>query len=359
MDRSRITLGAVATAAITGFVSSCGPTAPGEQVGVATSAYTFPNDQTAFDFFRGKGLTAAQAAGVVGNLDQESGVDPTAIQYGGGPGRGIAQWSTGGRWDSDTSDNATWYAAQQGEDVWSLTLQLEFVWYELTTFSSYGLAALQAATDVTAATVAFEDDFEMCGSCDESARVTYAQTVLAAFGSDPVDAGPPLDASTADGAVGTSCVVTTTGEQGVCMDTAACAALSGHTSTPGYCPGAASIECCTSTGDAGSSHHDAAAPHHDAGERDAVAPEPDAGEHDAATRAGADSGPDASPSRIADAGRDATGVQNSTTGGGSGGCSAAPEGTDGRTGWFAFVAFGLAVAAPRRARARRSSDCAR
>jgi len=41
-------------------------------------------------------------------------VIPTAVQYGGGPGRGIAQWSVGGRWDSSHNDNMTWYANAHG-----------------------------------------------------------------------------------------------------------------------------------------------------------------------------------------------------------------------------------------------------
>src|SRR5262245_59249479 len=65
----------------------------------------FANDFAAFTFFVSKGLTPIQAAGIVGNLDQESGVDPNSVQYGGGPGRGIAQWSVGGRWDTSTNDN--------------------------------------------------------------------------------------------------------------------------------------------------------------------------------------------------------------------------------------------------------------
>ncbi|HSQ66444.1 MAG TPA: phage tail tip lysozyme [Polyangiaceae bacterium] len=145
-------------------------------------AALFGNDQSAYDFFVGKGLTSFQAAGIVGNLDQESGVSPTAVQQG-GPGRGIAQWSTGGRWDTDSGDNAVWYAGKQGLSVWSLQLQLEFIWYELQNISYYGLAALKATTNVTDATVAFETDFEGCGTCLQSTRVSYAKSVLAAYGS--------------------------------------------------------------------------------------------------------------------------------------------------------------------------------
>jgi MYXO-CTERM domain-containing protein len=147
-----------------------------------TESALFTNDQAAFNFFVGKGLTSFQSAGIVGNLDMESGVNPNAVQQG-GPGRGIAQWSVGGRWDTSNNDNATAYASKQGESVWSLQLQLEFIWYELTTFSAYGLSALKATTNVTDATVAFETDFERCGSCAQSSRVKYAQAVLNAYGS--------------------------------------------------------------------------------------------------------------------------------------------------------------------------------
>jgi MYXO-CTERM domain-containing protein len=156
---------------------------PGEDVSQAGAAVSpSPNDQAAFDYFIGKGLTSIQAAGIVGNLDQESQVDPTAVQAG-GPGRGIAQWSVGGRWDTDANDNVLSYASTQGESSTSLTLQLEFIWYELTTFSGYGLSELRAATNVTDATVAFETYYEGCGECDQSTRIAYAQDALDAYGS--------------------------------------------------------------------------------------------------------------------------------------------------------------------------------
>jgi hypothetical protein len=140
------------------------------------------NDKTAFDFFVGKGLTDVQAAGIVGNLDQESEMDPTIWQIGGGPGRGIAQWSAGERWDVSSQDNVKWYAGQKGEDIYSLNLQLEFIWYELTNIG-YGYSQLRAATDVTSATLAFQDYYEICDACNPSNRIAHAQAALAAFGS--------------------------------------------------------------------------------------------------------------------------------------------------------------------------------
>jgi hypothetical protein len=146
----------------------------------------FANDKAAFDFFIAKGLTNYQAAGIVGNLDQESGVNPSSVQSG-GPGRGIAQWSVGGRWDTSANDNVAAYAAQQAESMTSLNLQLEFIWYELTTIG-YGYSDLKATTNVTDATIAFMDKYEICGDCLSSQRVAYAQDVLAAYGQIPYGA---------------------------------------------------------------------------------------------------------------------------------------------------------------------------
>jgi Phage tail lysozyme len=145
------------------------------------------NEQTAFNYFVSKGLTKAQAAGIVGNLIQESSVVPTAVQYGGGPGRGIAQWSVGGRWDSGT-DSVVHYANARGLSRWALNTQLAFIWYELTNYG-YGYASLRAATNVTDATVAFEVHYEICGACNQSGRIAYAKQVLAAYGGTSGGAG--------------------------------------------------------------------------------------------------------------------------------------------------------------------------
>ncbi len=172
-----------------GVAGCAGPPAVVEGENAEALGTAFANDQPAYDFFVQKGLTSFQAAGIVGNLDQESGVDPTIAQFGGGPGRGIAQWSVGGRWDTSTNDNVVWYAGVQGEGAKTLNLQLEFIWYELTTFG-YGYSQLKATTNVTDATVVFMDKYEICGTCDQSQRVAYAQAVLNAYG-----AAPPYQAS--------------------------------------------------------------------------------------------------------------------------------------------------------------------
>jgi Phage tail lysozyme len=155
-------------------------------IGDSPAGAVFPNDQTAFDYFVQQGLTTVQAAAIVGNFDQESGDSPTSVQSG-GPGRGIAQWGTGGRWDTSVNDNVLWYAALQGESPWSLSAQLQFTWYELTNIG-YGYSALQGATTIDSATVIFQNDFEKCGACDTSNRESYAQAVYNAYASSP----PPV-----------------------------------------------------------------------------------------------------------------------------------------------------------------------
>jgi len=156
--------------------------ATSEDEQAATTA--FANDQVAFDYFIMRGLTNFQAAGIVGNLDQESGVNPNSVQAG-GPGRGIAQWSVGERWDSTSGgNNVLAFAAAHNQDPHALALQLDFIWHELST-EHYGLPELQATTNVTDATVVFMTKYEICGSCVQTQRVSYAKSVLAAYGAIP------------------------------------------------------------------------------------------------------------------------------------------------------------------------------
>lgn len=158
-------------AAITAPTAVAKPTDPGH----SAAQIIRENEEIAFNYFVGKGLTPIQAAGVIGNLDQESYMDPTIHQIGGGPGRGLAQWSAGGRWDTYPGDNLVEFANNAGVDRYNLQIQLDFIWYELTEFSYYGLAQLRAATTIEAAVIAFQDKYEGCGTCHTDRRIAYAQ----------------------------------------------------------------------------------------------------------------------------------------------------------------------------------------
>jgi hypothetical protein len=185
-------LAPVAVSFLATFAAACGgaPAASTEDESASTSEAISANEEAAYKFFVAKGLKSYQAAGIVGNLIQESSVSPTISQYGGGPGRGIAQWSEGGRWNASHDDNVAWYAAREGQSMYSLDLQLEFVWYELTTFSGYGLAELRSSPTIDDATIAFETRFEGCGECDPSNRIQYAQEVLDEYGKETTTTAP-------------------------------------------------------------------------------------------------------------------------------------------------------------------------
>src|SRR3954471_14280823 len=102
---------------------------------------------------------------------------------------GIAQWSEGGRWDTDSRDNLAPYAGLSGRSRYGLTAQLDFTWYELTTYSGYGLASLRSSTTVDSATTVFMQKFERCGTCATTQRIAYANDVLRRYGSGGTGGG--------------------------------------------------------------------------------------------------------------------------------------------------------------------------
>jgi hypothetical protein len=112
------------------------------------------NAAVAYDFLVGKGLSCEQAAGVIGNLQLESGLNPRleAMDTNNKMSRGIAMWQPP-RWQNLLTFSA-------GRDPWALSTQLEFLWYELQSDPSLGLAPLSASTSVADATVVFQNKFE-------------------------------------------------------------------------------------------------------------------------------------------------------------------------------------------------------
>nr|HEX4318246.1 phage tail tip lysozyme [Kofleriaceae bacterium] len=156
------------------------------------------NIHTAFVYFVDRGLTKRQAAGIVGNLMQESQVNPRAVEPG-GPGRGIAQWSVGGRWDRSSGDNVTEYANNHHENRWTLGTQLAFTWHELASFPTYGLHDLRSRTTIAGATIAFMSDFERCGDCLSSQRIAYAHEVFDAYAKTTASAADDAADSDQDG----------------------------------------------------------------------------------------------------------------------------------------------------------------
>jgi len=129
--------------------------------------------QAVWQFFTGKGYSPAATAGIMGNMEQESGMRPDIIQGNGrGPAAGICQW------ENYNTKSARWkdmnaHAQSKGKDWKDLQSQLEFIDIELQGKSpgdNYtstllkknwgGYEGFKAITDYKKATEAFEKSFE-------------------------------------------------------------------------------------------------------------------------------------------------------------------------------------------------------
>ncbi|VIO73905.1 hypothetical protein CI41S_40140 [Bradyrhizobium ivorense] len=152
------------------------------------------NGRTAFDYFVRQGLTPAQAAGIVGNLQGESGqgLDPNAISR--GDGRDGSDSIGIGQWNSGRAAALKAYAASKGVPWNDLNAQLEFLHGELKGPESGAYSALTAARtpeEAGQAMLAFErpKDWNKPGAYPERAR--YAAKAFAAYGGGAPSAAAP------------------------------------------------------------------------------------------------------------------------------------------------------------------------
>jgi hypothetical protein len=135
-------------------------------------------------FFTGKGLSLAAAAGIAGNIKQESGWNPAIIQGGqiapdnytpvNGVGFGLAQWTFTAR-QKPLMD----FARSHNAKITDMGMQLNFMWQELTTsYKESTLARMDAEkTDPARAAWIFHKYYE--GSADSEAQVRAGRGVPA------------------------------------------------------------------------------------------------------------------------------------------------------------------------------------
>ena len=125
--------------------------------------------QLVWDILIAEGFSPEAAAGILGNLQQESNIDPTLLQSG-GPGTGLAQWSRGGRWDNGPNSLLA-FAGSRGLDPWSAVTQTRFMIYEMeSVIGSFDLPRFKKSKDIIESTVYFHDIYER--SADSSAFVS-------------------------------------------------------------------------------------------------------------------------------------------------------------------------------------------
>jgi len=153
------------------------------------------NTQVAWNFFKSKGFSDQATSGILGNLKQESGINPNSQQQG-GPGMGIAQWSKGGRWDQLVS-----WANGQGLDPKDIKTQLQYLYLEMTQKETTGISILNKkfggmntfknTSDTNWATNAFQTSYERAGSPNMTNRNNYANNIFNTYKGTQGTGGDP------------------------------------------------------------------------------------------------------------------------------------------------------------------------
>ena len=168
------------------------------------------NAEKIFRFLIGKGLTAEQAAGVMGNLYAESRLDP-AIEQGGrivdasytlipNVGFGLAQWTDPGRQQALMT-----FQRNSGKTIIDLSMQMDFLWQELS--GGGGLGALQATTTPEDAAYIFHAVFERSADSEATVRANRGGKARE-FYEQFKSIAPSAPASANPTSISTNCAVT-------------------------------------------------------------------------------------------------------------------------------------------------------
>ena len=124
----------------------------------------------------GGGLTPTAAVGIVANLKAESNLDPAIKQLSGGPGRGLAQWEKGGRYDTDPI-NLVKFAKKKGTNWSDLDTQIDFILHEMDRHPEYKKVKdmLNKSDSVKDATLIFLKKYEKAGTPHTDKRLKFAK----------------------------------------------------------------------------------------------------------------------------------------------------------------------------------------
>lgn len=127
---------------------------------------------TVMTFLQGKGLTRAQAAGVAGNWQVESSLNPASSNPKEGA-VGLAQWEKGRRTALDN------YAKATGGSETDLMTQLNYAWSEFQGPESGALQKLTATTTPQAAADVVDQYYERSAGTSRTTRENDAAQIFA------------------------------------------------------------------------------------------------------------------------------------------------------------------------------------
>ena len=132
------------------------------------------NAKQIWDFLKGKGLTNVQIAAIMGNIEAESEYNPSAVNSQSGA-KGICQWL------GDRADKLDALAAQQNKNWSDLSVQLDYLWQEISTNKSD--YPLPSSSDVNQAVIEWEKTFERSEDTNSyDRRRQSANAALSTFG---------------------------------------------------------------------------------------------------------------------------------------------------------------------------------
>jgi len=151
-----------------------------------------------WNFLISKGFSSAQAAGIMGNVSQESQFKASAQQYK-DPykgGKGLFQWDGARR-------NALYkYAKERGKSWKDVNVQLDFFWKELMTTETNAYNALKKTKTAKSAAQTFQSKYERAGIPNQSKRNSEADKYYKMYGMSQ-----PISVSTAvAGTIGKSLI---------------------------------------------------------------------------------------------------------------------------------------------------------
>ncbi len=157
-----------------------------------STLYGKDNPEKIWNYFKTQGMDDAHIAAVMGNIQQESGFNPTIMQKGGTSndpvvadpgGWGLVQWTPGSKVLTTASEyNVT-------GSINELSTQLQVIWAEMNGTTPAGATNFMEnftnTSTLEEATAYFANKYEAAGDPRMETRITFAQQALARYGGSP------------------------------------------------------------------------------------------------------------------------------------------------------------------------------